>query len=112
MHAPTDLQQPNEGVLQRNHFNSMLLLHYDQLKEQNIDEWTTIISVSSLQLFTVLKDTTCSDSLFRPLACGWLLNPADSEAFLTYRNVSLISAPYSSDPYCNKLHLLSYYQKP
>ena len=54
--TPTDLQQPNEGVLQRNHPNSMLSLLYDQLKEQNIDKWTTIISESSLQLFTVLKE--------------------------------------------------------
>ena len=55
----TDLQQPNEGVLRRNHPNSMLSFLYDQLKEQNTDEWTTIISESSPQLFTVLKEPKC-----------------------------------------------------
>ena len=114
--TPTDLQQPNEGVLQRNHPNSMLSLLYDQLKEQNIDEWTTIISESSLQLFTVLKEPKCQPRIERTVTvysdlswhvhvCGQLLNPADSEVFfLTYRNVSLIYAPCYL--YCNKLHLL------
>ena len=50
--TPTDLEQPDEGVLQRNHPNSLLSLLYDQVKEQNLDEWTTITSDSSLQLFT------------------------------------------------------------
>jgi hypothetical protein len=89
---PIDLQQPNEGMLQRNHPNSLLPLLYDQLKEQNIDEWTTIISDSSLQLFTVRKETmcqpriertvtVCSDLSWHVHVCGRLLNPADSEVF-------------------------------
>ena len=80
--APTDLEQPNEGVLQRDHPNSMLSLLYDQVKEQNLDEWTAIISDSSLQLFTVQKEATSKcqpriDRLFKPhleCSCVW---PAD-----------------------------------
>ena len=61
----TDLQQTNEGVLQRNHPNSMLSFLYDQLKEQNTDKWTTIVSESSLQLFTVLKEPKCQRRIQR-----------------------------------------------
>ena len=72
----------------------MLSFLYDQLKEQNTDEWTTIISESSLQLFTVLKEPkcqpriqrtvtvcTCSDLSWHVHVCGQLLNPANSEVF-------------------------------
>ena len=64
---------------------------YDQL-EQSIHEWTTIISESSLQLFTVLKEaksqpriehtvTVCSVLTWHVHVCGQLLNPADSKVF-------------------------------
>ena len=77
------IQQPNEGVLQRDHPNSLLSLLYNQLKQQNLDEWTTITSDSSLQLFTVRKEamcqsriertvTICSDLSWHVHVCGWI----------------------------------------
>lgn len=90
--APTDQQQPNERMLQRSHPNSLLSLLYDQLKEQDIDEWTTIISDTSLQLFTVQAEAMCQPRIERTVTissdlswhvhvCGQLINPADSEVF-------------------------------
>ena len=70
-----------------------------QYKEQNTDEWTTIISESSPQLFTVLKEPKCQLRIQHIIlwqfvhvltshgmcmhvhVCGQLLNPADSNIF-------------------------------
>ena len=85
-------EQPNESILQRKHPNSSLSLLHDLIKEQGFPKWATILSDTSIQLFTVQQQVMSLPRIERTVivqsnlswyacVCGRLLHPDDCKNF-------------------------------